>query len=61
MCLDNVEGLGKFIEVEKMINQENEKETQKNLIDFIKSLGIDEQDIITKGYDTLIYEKINLS
>lgn len=56
ICLDEIEGLGNFIEVEKMSGGENEAEIQEQLFEFLKTLGINSDDRIIKGYDTLIYE-----
>ncbi len=57
ICLDMVEGLGTFIEVEKMSENEDGAEVQRNLFDFLQTLGIGEREKVTKGYDTLLYEK----
>ena len=61
ICIDNVVGLGNFIEVEKLSDNENNEKDEKIqdcLFDFLQSLGINGDDRITKGYDTLIYEKM---
>lgn len=60
ICLDEIEGLGNFIEVEKMSDNENETKVQSQLVDFLVTLGIENENIVTKGYDTLIYEKRNV-
>jgi len=57
ICLDQVESLGDFIEVEK-ISDENSENVQNELFDFLKSLGVKESDQVLVGYDTMIY-KIN--
>lgn len=57
ICIDNVAGLGDFIEVEKLSENENGETIQNFLFNFLQSLGIKEEDRIKKGYDTLIYEK----
>ncbi len=56
ICVDEVEGLGSFIEVEKMSDEDGEK-VQEELFDFLKSLGVDPKDRVLQGYDTLIYLK----
>ena len=56
ICLDQVEGLGSFIEVEKMSDQDASV-VQEELFEFLKQLGIREQDQVHKGYDTLLFEK----
>jgi len=56
ICLDEVEKLGSFIEVEKITNSDNSAEVQKNLFNFLMSLGIQKEAQVLKGYDTLIEE-----
>lgn len=56
ICLDEVEGLGSFIEVEKMSDKDGE-EIQKELWEFLKSLGIEEKDRERYGYDILLEQK----
>jgi adenylate cyclase, class 2 len=57
VCIDDVTGLGAFIEVEKLSDVENDEAVQADLKAFLLSLGINSDDIVTKGYDTLLYEK----
>ncbi len=56
ICLDEVEKLGSFIEVEKLTTNEDGQEVQKNLSKFLASLGVSDSDFILKGYDTLMIE-----
>ncbi len=58
ICIDEVEGLGNFIEVEKMSDEEDGAKIQNQLTDFLGTLEIENENIITKGYDTLIYENM---
>lgn len=58
ICLDEVDGLGSFIEVEK-ISEENGEKAQNELFTFLKSLGIEDGDRILKGYDTMLWQKNN--
>lgn len=58
ICLDEVEGLGNFIEVEKMSNEDGEK-VQKELFGFLRKLGVNKKDRILIGYDTLLWLKEN--
>jgi len=55
ICLDEFEEMGNFIEVEEMTEKEDSGAVQKELFEFLKSLGIDEKDRVANGYDTLIY------
>lgn len=60
ICVDQVEGLGTFIEVEKMTDNENSKKIQEELFLFLVSLGIKVEDRVHQGYDTMMYYKNNL-
>ncbi len=57
ICLDEVETLGSFIEVEKITEDDGEK-AQIELMNFLASLGIDKKDRVVSGYDTLILRKL---
>jgi len=57
ICLDEVKGLGSFVEVEKITDNENTDEIQNELFGFLESLGVKREDRVTNGYDTLIYLK----
>lgn len=54
VCLDEVDGLGSFIELEKMTD-EPAAEVQTQMFSWLTSLGIAESDRVTQGYDTLLY------
>ena len=56
ICLDEVEELGKFIEVEKITDEEPSK-IQEELFIFLESLGVKKEDQVFQGYDTLIYNR----
>lgn len=56
LCVDEVEGLGTYIEVEKITDENDDSEAvQRELFQFLESLGIDKTDQEMHGYDTLIY------
>lgn len=57
ICLDEVSELGSFIEIEKLSEEGNDIAIQESLSKFLGSLDIDKSDEVTKGYDTLMYEK----
>lgn len=57
ICLDEVEGLGSFIEVEKIADDPDVEAVQNELFNFLKTLGIKDEDRVTSGYDTLVYRK----
>jgi adenylate cyclase, class 2 len=59
ICLDEVTGLGSFIEVEKITEGDGES-VQEELFLFLESLGVKREDRVMHGYDTLIYLKDNV-
>ena len=59
ICLDRVEKLGDFVEIEKMTEDSADpKEVRKELFDVMKQFG-SEKDEETRGYDTQIYQLEN--
>jgi len=58
ICLDEVDGLGSFIEIEKMSEEDGEK-VQNELFNFLKTLGIKDEDRILIGYDSMMWLKNN--
>jgi len=56
ICLDDVEGLGSFIELEKIANETNAAQIQQEMMSFLQSLGIAPEDQVKKGYDILMIE-----
>lgn len=60
ICLDQVRDLGNFIEVERLFDDDKEVSgIQEEIFNFLKTLGVEEQDRETHGYDTLMYLKLN--
>lgn len=58
ICLDKVEDLGCFIEVEKIVENNDDSEMiQNELLEFLQKLGLNISNRILNGYDTLIYIK----
>jgi adenylate cyclase class 2 len=58
LCLDAVENLGSFIEAEKFADDDEDgTKVQRELFDFLETLGIDREDEVTSGYDTMMLEK----
>jgi adenylate cyclase class 2 len=58
ICIDAVEELGSFIEIEKM-SDEDVVLVRKELNEFLTSLGVLPEDEVHKGYDILAIEKGN--
>ncbi|OGE87924.1 MAG: hypothetical protein A3J07_00125 [Candidatus Doudnabacteria bacterium RIFCSPLOWO2_02_FULL_49_13] len=57
ICVDEVEGLGSFVEVEEMSEDGDSETIQAELFNFLKTLGITEADREHYGYDVLIWQK----
>jgi len=58
ICLDEVEQLGTFVELEKMADDNtNPEKIKEELFVELESLGLSRKDEETKGYDTQIYFK----
>jgi len=58
ICLDEVDGLGAFIEVEKIADEDSEQ-AQSEMMDFLETLGVEARDRVLNGYDTLVWLKNN--
>jgi adenylate cyclase class 2 len=56
ICLDDVVGLGSFVEVEKITDGDGAL-VQEELFLFLESLGVSREDRVMRGYDTLVYLK----
>lgn len=56
VCLDDVENLGYFVEMEKLeeVSNEGAEDIRKEMIEFLESLGIDKNNRVRSGYDTLM-------
>ncbi len=57
ICLDDIEGLGSFIEVELMGEESEADAAQKGMWEFLETLGIGAEDQVRKGYDILALER----
>jgi adenylate cyclase class 2 len=57
ICLDDIEGLDSFIELEQMGESEDAEKIQKDMFTFLMSLGISPEQQVKKGYDILMIEK----
>jgi adenylate cyclase class 2 len=57
ICLDKVERLGEFMEIEKMVEDDSDPEiVREELFDKVKVLGLVKEDEETRGYDTQIFQ-----
>ncbi len=54
ICVDKVNGLGSFIEVEKLTDGMDSEKVQEELFDFLAQFGITRDDRVIYGYDTLM-------
>ena len=57
ICIDDIENLGTFIEVEALADESEAENLQVEMFSFLKSLGITDETRVTKGYDILMFEK----
>jgi adenylate cyclase class 2 len=57
ICFDEIDELGSYIEVEKLGDDSDGPKIQTELFEFLKSLGIKDEDRATTGYDVLIAQK----
>ncbi len=57
ICIDDVEGLGTFIEIEKLVEDGDIKSIQSELFAFLQSLGVTENERVLDAYDTLLLKK----
>ncbi len=58
LCFDEIEGLGSFVEVEKLVDEDVDVDIiQSQLWKLLVDLGIHPKDRIHKGYDTLMKER----
>ncbi len=57
ICLDDVQELGSFIEIEKF-SEEDPDLVVEELFQFLLTLGVQKEDQVFKKYDTLIMEKM---
>lgn len=57
ICIDEVDGLGSFVELEKMADEGAAAEIQIEMMAFLAALGIRPEDQVKKGYDILMLEK----
>ena len=56
ICLDEVKTLGVFLEIEKITDEDSEK-VQNEMLDLLMSFGIEKEDRVLNGYDTLVFMK----
>ena len=54
LCIDDVERLGSFIEIEILVNDNDEKDYIEELLNAAKELDLKEEDIVKSHYDTMI-------
>ena len=61
LCLDEVDDLGTFIEVEKLAADDADVDAvQESLWQLLLKLGVDPGDRVHKGYDTLMHEFLKI-
>lgn len=53
-CLDVVEGLGEFLEVEALVVENGGNDVQSNIAKLLERIGLNSSEHVTIGYDTLL-------
>jgi len=60
ICVDEIDQLGSFIEVEKLADDDaNVDEIQDDLWSLLRKLGVNSEDRVHEGYDTLMHELLD--
>lgn len=54
LCIDEVERLGSFLEIELLVDEEDKKDYIPDLLEVSKLFGLTEENIINSHYDTMI-------
>lgn len=57
ICIDEVEGLGSFIEIEELGDAKDAERIHASMLTFLGTLGIAPEDMFTQRYDLLLLEK----
>ena len=57
ICLDEVDSLGSFIDVRKIIDADSILDIQEQLVKFLLNFGVNPEDIVHERYDTMIYQQ----
>ena len=57
ICIDEVEDLGVFIEMERLSEEGDAEKIQEELFSFFESIGIERSDRVIFGYDILMLQK----
>lgn len=55
VCLDEVEGLGSFVEVEKLTDGDGGERVQEELFQLLESWGVSRNQRVMEGYDTQLF------
>lgn len=56
ICIDEVEKLGTFIEIELLVNEQNDINYEEQLLSVAKEIGLDINNRINSHYDTMVSE-----
>ncbi|MEK7194595.1 MAG: class IV adenylate cyclase [Patescibacteria group bacterium] len=59
ICIDDVENLGTFIEMEKLTEEGDSEVIQEELFKFFESIGISKEDRVFSGYDILMLREVS--
>ena len=59
LCIDEVERLGSFLEIELLVDEEDKKDYISDLLEIAKTFELTEDNIVNSHYDTMISELNN--
>ena len=59
LCLDTVKDLGNFLEIE-FVSKTKDTDAKAKILEFAKTLGLSEKDIVINTYNTLLCRKFDL-
>ncbi len=54
LCIDEVERLGSFLEIELLVDEEDKKDYISDLLEIAKTFELTEDNIVNSHYDTMI-------
>ena len=58
ICMDEVEGLGAFVEIEELMEENDTvEEVRKRMEEFLAKLGVGSEDLLKNRYDVMMLQK----
>lgn len=57
ICLDDVEQLGTYVELEKLTHDDDDPiKVQEELLEVLEAIGVSRSNLEVRGYDTMIFQ-----